>query len=186
MRTESAESNFICFAEDTHIGLADGSSTTIANICVGESIFAYDEASDELVVVRVETVASSFHTRHVVLSLDDGTTLACTEDHPLWVDNKGWCAVESHKAEENYGLATKHLSIDDKLLVIRNGVLMPVGLRSIEPVLRPSRMWIIGTGGNHTFFANGVLAHDENVASLDLSMTHGVTVESATLIPGTP
>ena len=179
MRTESTESNFVCFKGDTRVGLADGSSAMIANICVGESIFAYNQASDELVVVRVETIASSFHMCHVILSFEDGTILACTDDHPLWVDNKGWCVLEPGKALDNYGLATKHLSIGDKLLVLRNGLLRSVSLENIELVLRPSRMWVIGTGSNHTFFANGILAHDENVDSLDLTRANGVIVEKS-------
>lgn len=183
MRTKRTESNIICFTDDTRIGLADGSSTMIANISVGESIFAYDQASGELVVVRVETVASSFHMCHVMLSLEDGTTLACTDDHPLWVDNKGWCVLEPGKALDNYGLATKRLLNGDKLLVLRDGLLRTGGLASIEPIVRPSRMWVIGTGSNHTFFTNGVLAHDENVGSLDLSRAHGVTVEKSTKRP---
>jgi len=111
---------------------------------------------------------------------EDGTTLSCTDDHPLWVNNKGWCVVNPCKTIKNYGFFTQRLSISDKLLVLRNGSLKPVALKSIESVTRLSKMWIIGTGDNHTFFANCVLAYDENVGSLNLKKALGVTVEKST------
>nr|VFK57914.1 MAG: intein N-terminal splicing region [Candidatus Kentron sp. TUN]VFK66599.1 MAG: intein N-terminal splicing region [Candidatus Kentron sp. TUN] len=177
MKIESTESNIVCFSADTSIDLADGSHVPIANIRVGNSILAYDQGSRGPLEVQVETIASSFHMRHAVLSLEDGTKLTCTDDHPLWVDNKGWCVVEPRKAAKNYGLTTKHLSSGDKLLVLRDGALKTVRLVNITSIIRPTRMWVIGTGKNHTFFANGVLAHDENIGSLDLSRIRGVIVE---------
>ncbi|PUB91412.1 MAG: hypothetical protein DBP01_02515 [gamma proteobacterium symbiont of Ctena orbiculata] len=111
----------------------------------------------------------------------DGTNLSCTDDHPLWVENKGWCVVNPRKAAENYGLTTRRLLSGDRLLVLVGGSLKPVKLENIAFIERPSRMWIVGTDSNHPFFANGVLAHDENIGSLDLSDVSGVVVAKSNM-----
>ena len=183
MNNGKRQSNIFCFVADTLVAMLDGSCKEIAKIKAGDSVLGFDRDSGRTITVEAGIVASSFHMRHVMLTFEDSTMLACTDDHPLWVSNKGWCVLEPGKALDNYGLATKCLSIGDKLLVLRNGLLRTVSLENIEQVLRPSRMWVIGTGSNHTFFANGVLAHDENVGSLELTRVHGVTVEKSNKRP---
>jgi len=181
MTEMSKESDIVCFSAKTRVCLPDGSSAEIAKTNVGDSVLSYDQASRILVAARVETVVSSFHTEHVVLGLEDGCTLECTSDHPLWIDGKGWCAVDPRHNAENYGLATNRLLPRDKLCVLRDDLLKPVAIREVNVVKKSSTMFVIGTGSKHTFFANGILAHDENVGRLNLSSVAGVnavTVQS--------
>lgn len=172
-------SNFLCFDGNTNVKTING-IMPIKDIKLGTEIIAFDEKSKTVCSDIVITIAKSLHSLCAIIKFEDGSSLKATVDHPLFVVGKGWCAVNVNGLEEMYGVAVEQLEEGDVCLSLGNGELSHLKVISIEVNPCSELFYCLATKNNHSFFANGILAHDVDINrfSKDCIEQNGIQVDS--------
>lgn len=131
-----------CFTADTSILLADGSSRLISLIQTNDVVrTGVDKGS----VARVASIRSISATNlYDVRFGADKSILHVTGDHRLWVDGKGWVAVN-------------RLSAGDWLLDSQGKRSL---IHSCVAAHEPAQVYTLQLSGDEAFYANGILVHD--------------------------
>lgn len=166
----------ICFSKNVYIHTIN-CLKSIKNVKSGDIILTFNLALYQLQVFKCDMIASSLHHYANRIHFTNGTITESTLDHPYYVQGKGWCAVDGAMNEEHYGLSVGALEVGDRCICLENGVIGTTEVKEIETITGTFEMYNISGGENHNFFANGILAHDENLAELDLDR-YGVEYES--------
>jgi hypothetical protein len=158
-----------CFMPGTMVSMADGSTKVIESIEIGDLVVSYNEESGELIENEVERIVSPYrHTIYEIITTDN-TDIQLTDDHPLYVDGKGWSAIDSTKSSDQYKIQVMELAVGDTLIG-DNGNKQISEIRRLDGV--ESVTYTLGLVNSHypSYFANGVLAHnvreDECIAEL--------------------
>src|SRR5262249_22130799 len=81
-----------CFPAGTSILTPEG-HRPIDDVRENDSVCAWDFDSQTLVCQRVAATFTSFARELVRLTLDDGTSIESTANHPFWVPDVGWQAA---------------------------------------------------------------------------------------------
>lgn len=94
--------NAQCFVAGTQVLLADGTHKPIEDITVGDQVTAYNPdtgATESRRVVRTFE-HDNVPTYDVTLTDRDGatSTVTTTQEHPFWVDGRGWTPAEDLRA----------------------------------------------------------------------------------------
>lgn len=141
-----------CFTPYTKIKLADQSEKEIKDIMVGDRILYYDVQHKMFSHKEVGCVITRTERPMYKISLANGVVIEASEDHPLYVINKGWSAVVPPNIYKD--LSHVHtLMVGDKVLDINQ---TPTEVLSIETFDYPDTVYELDTSG---FFANGILAY---------------------------
>ncbi len=85
------------------VTLINRRNVPIETVSKGEKVLSYDEKEDKWVenTVSALVIATRQDTYLMTMCcLDDGrkTVIECTPDHPIYVENIGWCAIDSKLA----------------------------------------------------------------------------------------
>lgn len=137
-----------CFTPDTLIAMADGSSKPIGHIRSGDLIRVQNglEAVGA-VIVRERRVMFK-------IKFECGRQMILSEDHPVYVDGKGYAAINPDPRVDYKDLGVaKTLEVGD-YAVSDQGRL--IRLTSMEPYDYPGKVYTLSNSG---FFANGVLVY---------------------------
>lgn len=149
-----------CFAKGTMVQMADGSEKPIENIIVGDKVLTYNFELGEAETAKVEATVSAKH--HNLVRLDIGNKqIKVTNDHPFYVEGKGWCSVNGFaNSVTSYLGKIQQLEIGDNVLG-SNGATFK--LKAIVPlqVCVPTYTITQLSKGN-SFFANGLLVAVES------------------------
>ena len=100
-----------CFAGDTHIRLADGTAPTFAELVEGGvtecTVKAYNEDTGQIVDARAKDIRIEKHVDAlVVMELEDGTTLRCTDSHLIM--DAGGEYLQASEIREGQSLSGGH------------------------------------------------------------------------------
>jgi hypothetical protein len=146
-----------CFTGDAQVSLGDGTCKAINGVRPGDQVLARCEGTiGPALVLRVDSV---IHDDLVRLRFNDGTELVCTDDHPIHVEGKGWCAVDPTRAQRE--LLVVPLEVGDVCLMLANGSTRTVLLTALSKEPAP-RMTYNLTTAQGSYFANGILVSDEH------------------------
>ncbi len=144
-----------CFVAGTSITMADGTQRPIETITVGETVLTYDPVSGQ---IRTGEVTETFiHFDKNNLMLINGT-LEATVNHRFYVDGR-WIPADQ-------------LKIGDQVLVWQGGsniaeqTLQPTSIHSLTLMPDRKTVYNIEVSGDHNYFANGILAHNKDVPSI--------------------
>ena len=140
-----------CFAAHTLITMADMSEVKIADIKVGDLVMTIDGPQPVL------EIYSPLHDDLYDHKFDNGKTITCTSDHPLYVVDKGWCSMRPDLSYSRYGVKSKQLEIMDKMAPLATG---EVRLLSSTPNPSTVMTYTFSTY-SQTYYAEGLLAHSE-------------------------
>lgn len=80
-----------CVSSDTEVLLSDGSTKPISDLKSGTSILSYNPETKEIendVVLNV--LDDELDKDWLELEFDNGYILKCTEDHPIFTENRGY------------------------------------------------------------------------------------------------
>ncbi|MGZ8901289.1 MAG: polymorphic toxin-type HINT domain-containing protein, partial [Limisphaerales bacterium] len=149
--TQQAVQNFqrggpVCFAADTRVLMADGTSMTIDQIKVGDLVRTGKESENVAHVAEVFELTSSA-VRDIEFTWPGGARsdlLRATDEHMFWVDGKGW--VEAHA-----------LRVGDWLLDDQG---RPVQITQTQRYKGALQVYTFRLREDAAFYANGVLVHD--------------------------
>jgi hypothetical protein len=96
------------------------------------------------------------------LEFDNGLSISCTEDHPLYVINKGWSSVSPDKTRNNTGITAQRLEHGSRCLMIEDNQLREVRLINIKAIKATFVTYnISGLSCNRSYFANCILVSNE-------------------------
>lgn len=93
-----------CLSQGTLVRLANGKDIFIENLKAGDTILAFNKTTERFVPAKV---LKTFYTEHAGFVKMDfknlmrngvevypATSIIVSEDHPIWVQNKGWCSTQ--------------------------------------------------------------------------------------------
>lgn len=151
-----------CFASGTKILMTDKSEKNIELIKTGDSIFTFDNQTNQLFKTAVTQLVTTRHSNLIKLIFDDREIIV-TDDHPFFTDNKQWSSVNPDKSNYSY-LQDKfvtQLSINDKVFVPSDNKF--IRLKNIEQLAGEQLTYTIEITTGDSFVANGLLVKTETV-----------------------
>jgi len=135
-----------CFTPDTLITMADGKQMAIGNIMEGDLI-RVENGIEPVTEVLTRERRAMYEVR-----FSDDRILRMSDDHPIYVEGKGYAAISPVIEYKDLGMA-KVLEIGDPVVTINSAL---VKVESIEQIEYPDTVY---TFENSRFFANGVLVY---------------------------
>jgi hypothetical protein len=137
-----------CFTPDTPITMGDGSTMHIADIRVGDMIMVVDgvEAVTEVIT---RTDRDMFD-----ITFLDGRVLTASDDHPLYVEGKGFAAINPDPSISYKDLGVAEILTTGDMVLDQDHNLNEV--LTIQQVEFPETVY---TFGNTRFYANGMLVY---------------------------
>jgi hypothetical protein len=153
--TPDSGDTFGCFAKNTPIWMSDHSFKNIQDIKVGDVVKSFNIAEGmvenkevtEVMEMRRDVI---YHVKH------NKGTLRITDGHPVYVDGKGWCAIDSVKATDIHKTPSQDLLVGDMLKT----ALGSSEIKSIEKQEEQDVYNINRVADNHNFYAGQVLVHN--------------------------
>ena len=151
--------NSPCFVGDTKISLSNGEMKNIEDILPGDEVCTFDLEKEEIVHCKVVNVYSKIVDKIVSIELENGETVKCTIDHPLYINGKGWCSFDNDESNKKYSLekAVEKIEVGD-LVKLQNGETKILKMEVIEGEVKVYNL--IDIEKNHNFFANNILVHN--------------------------
>jgi intein/homing endonuclease len=151
--------NAPCFVAGTKITLADGSVKSIEDVQAGDVVATFDLKSGTVVHNVVNAVYSKNVSDIVKYKFDNGETLKCTLDHPIYVEGKGWTSFDHQLSNELYSLEEQVTQIEvGDIVKLITGTAQIVEINAFSEDVKVYNLQDIE--GNHNFFANNVLVHN--------------------------
>ena len=153
-----------CFVEGTLVSMADGTQLPIEDIKIGDLIQTYDTITTEIRNTKVISVANPIHDDIVLIRFNNDVVNENTFDHPYYVKDKGWCSHRPELTKERYDIDTELLEVGD-VCYYNDGVkLEEVTVKYIREELGNRQTYTIdGLESGNTFFANGIVVHNEGL-----------------------
>jgi hypothetical protein len=143
--TEYTGCPLCCFTPNTPITMADGSHKLIVDVNVGDEIKT-NNGNKKITEVVVRENMSVYR-----IMLNDTIELDATDDHPLYVRDKGWSCIKPLYAYKDIGVPHK-LEIGD-IVIGENG---DYEITSMEQIWYPFKVY---TFAETEFYANGILVY---------------------------
>lgn len=135
-----------CFVAGTEITMADGDVKNIEEVIVGDEVLTYNEESGETEMGVVGDLKQHEVSSVIRLTLDNENIIITTEEHPFFVEGKGWV-----KAGELQPLdVCKKVNGSESLI------------STVEVLKETHTVYnLLSVSENHNFFANGILVHNK-------------------------
>lgn len=148
-----------CFMPGTLISMANGSTKLIESLEVNDEVLSYNEDTNEVVVNTVSSIVTPMRSSIYRITTEDDTEIKLTLDHPLFVEGKGWSAIDIDSATKVYKIPVSQLEVGDTLV----GDLVHKKIKSIELITGLTSITYsikLNDEAAPSYFANGVLAHN--------------------------
>lgn len=171
-------SNIICLTADSMVRTPYG-ELRIDCIKPGMEIVSYDIHSASCVYDTVYKTARSLHDHCAKVVFDNGISFILTVDHPIYVENKGWCVVCMSDDKCAYGVSVSQLNVGDLCVVFSQGDVSHARVVSVDIMSCSEDFYCFSTVKNHSFFANDILVRDVNIDFLSqeqIASNHVVVV----------
>ena len=141
-----------CFTPETKIIMSDLTSKEIKDLVIGDKVLVYDLEKNLHIHKEVKCVITRTERPMYTYTFDNGVTLNASEDHPLYVKDKGWASVIPPNEYKDLKSVQK-IEIGDIVKIHDNSFSKIV---KIEELDYPDTVYELDTSG---FYANGVLAY---------------------------
>jgi len=149
-----------CFAAGTKILMSDNSLKNIELIKKGDIVKSYDFENKKLIDSKVTNLISIKHSNLVKLKFS-GNEIVTTADHPFWIEENVWAAVDAEKANKNYfqKIKVSSLKVGDKIFIPEKNIFSEI--ISMENINERKITYTIELSENDNFIANGMLVKTE-------------------------
>lgn len=141
-----------CFTPHTKIKMFDHSDKEIKDIVIGDMILYYDVKNKSFSKKEVGCVITRTERPMYKITLSNNVIIEASEDHPLYVVNKGWSAVVPPSLYKDL-TDVNQLLVGDRVLDVNSQEQTVI---AIDTLNYPDVVYELDTSG---FFANGVLAY---------------------------
>ena len=149
-----------CFSGDTLITMADHSTKPINMIEIGDQILSYNFDTEELETNEVAEIITRVNRVMFEYTLENGTTLKASDDHPLFVIGKGFSSMNPELTKQGYkSLPDVGMIAVGDSLVNKNG--NTIRINKIVSIDYPNIVYTLNNRykSSPTFYANGVLTY---------------------------
>jgi len=148
-----------CFVADTQITMKDGTFKSIQDVKVGDVITSMKNdgsiAPGEVLEITTPVVDT------IAVYTIGNIVLECTPDHPVYIDNKGWCSLDPHATKQNHNLDVSVITVND-CVVLEDIDTSTNIIQHIEIKQQETQTYNLSSVKDyHTYFANGVLVHNK-------------------------
>ena len=153
-----------CFAPDTQILMADGTTKDIQLVEIGDYVISYNEETNEFIPKQVLESYPHYQTPKMVkLTFNNGIILELTPGHPICSTN-GWKSLDILNSFYEHETIASLLNINDTIIGIDNNAI----LINIEYLTIGNEYisYNIEIEDCHTFIANGLVAHNSRKKQL--------------------
>lgn len=145
-----------CFPAGTPITLENGQKKNIEDIKVGDSVLSQNEngvKSSSTVKELIQPVSNNM----CQIDFESSPSLKVTNSHPL-LTTSGWKAIDVESAKlEKESVAVTKLNVGDRIINEKGDSLVT----SIDCWSDTIQTYNLTVDNNHTYFANGYLAHNK-------------------------
>ncbi len=146
-----------CFTPDMVIQTDYKTTRKISLLSVNDTVLSFDtknNLTDISVITRLDSVV---HNNLIEIIFSDSTTLRCTDDHPIYITDKGWCSLVG-----NPNLSISQLKANDFCTFFQLGRLDKKQIIEINRLQINSITYnITGLSNGDAYFANGVMVSTE-------------------------
>lgn len=151
-----------CFAAGTKITMSDKSLKNIELILAGDKIVTFNFEKGELEETAVSKLVKARHKHLYTITLEN-YNITVTDDHPFWIENKGWASLNPVKSNNNYLQDSKVelIKIGDKIFIPEKKKYVPI--ISISRIEKDQITYSIELESGNNFLANGLLVKTEIV-----------------------
>ena len=152
--------NAPCFIAGTSIAMSDGSTKNIEDVVIGDSVKSCDFTSYPAVIENkiVNGVLTKKVNEVVRYTFDDGSTVQCTLDHPLYENEHGWVSSMPLWSKERYQLDTNPIEVGSNIRTVDGSTKQVTAIDTISGDVLVYNL--INIDKNHNYFANDTLAHN--------------------------
>jgi intein/homing endonuclease len=154
--------------------MEDGTVKNIEDVIVGDVVSTFDLKENKIVSNIVNNVFSKEVNTIVKYVFENGESVKCTIDHPLFVVNKGWSSFSEELSNKLYSLedTVKKIELND-IVKLYDGDTKIVEIELLHEDVTVYNLQDIEN--NHNFFANNVLVHNRFcfVAGTEIEMIDG-------------
>ncbi len=166
--------NAPCFVAGTKITMEDGTLKNIEDVTAGDVVSTFDLKENKIVSNVVNNVFSKQVNTIVKYVFENGESVKCTIDHPLYVVNKGWSSFSEELSNKLYSLedTVKKIELND-IVKLYDGDTKIVEIELLHEDVTVYNLQDIEN--NHNFFANNVLVHNRFcfIAGTEIEMIDG-------------
>ena len=152
-----------CFAADTDVLLADGTTKRIDQIVVGDVVKSGTDARSVATVAEAHHLKADVY-RVITFKTARAVSIVATEEHLFWVERRGW-------------VAASQLRSGDWLLKADGS---RAQVTANERVHASCEVYTLKLQDDSAFFANGVLVHDLCGGLAPLTVTRDIGVSATT------
>lgn len=151
-----------CFIDGTEVTLASGDVKNIEDVKQGDEVLTLNEATGEQEGKVVYGVIAPVHKELVTYTLEDGTQVTSTFDHPYYVDGLGIKSFNPQKTNSVYTLNSEAEKIDvGDVLLKSDGSKSAIVSIDVDEKDENVQTTTLVVEDNHNFYANGVLVHNK-------------------------
>lgn len=154
-----------CFVKGTKILMADLTEKNIEEIKIGELVLSVNENNFSIEPDTVKIVTFFKSKKIIKMQLQNGVEIEFTEDHPFWIDGKGWSVFSVNAAKANkIKMEVSKIEKGDFVIVFSNGKLEKVKIMKLFDTGGSKDVYNLhDVSKNSTFFANKTLVHNRNI-----------------------
>lgn len=152
-----------CFLAGTKITMSDGTKKNIEEVKIGDSILSFDQSTGQTKPYKVLELESPIRDHHYEITLDNGTVLKVTSEHPLYTKSKyqeAWAAIDPKETLRQDKMKVKKLSVGDYLKTEENTWVQILSMKYIPGNVQTYNLKSVE--GTYSFFADGIWAHNKN------------------------
>jgi len=151
-----------CFVDGTEVTLASGDVKNIEDIKQGDEVLTLNETTGEQESKVVYGILTPKHNDLVTYTLEDGTVITSTYDHPYYVDGLELKSFNPVKTNSLYNIGREVGKIEKgDVLIKADGSKSAIVHIDAELKENDVQTTIIRVVDNFNFYANGILVHNK-------------------------
>lgn len=144
-----------CVDGETEITMANGTTKKAKDVQIGDEVMSFNELTKTFEKTTIEATITPYRSRIVEITLEDGTTLKITDDHPM-LSTRGWICYDPEFGQTSYsslGISDEAVRVGDEI-VSENGTKTIASINVIE-FEEPTLVYTFKLANGQAFIANG-------------------------------
>lgn len=144
-----------CVDAETEITMANGTTKKAKDVQIGDEVMSFNELTKTFEKTTIEATITPYRSRIVEITLEDGTTLKITDDHPM-LSTRGWICYDPEFGQTSYsslGISDEAVRVGDEI-VSENGTKTIASINVIE-FEEPTLVYTFKLANGQAFIANG-------------------------------
>jgi intein/homing endonuclease len=145
--------------------MADNTLKKIENIEINDIVLSYDFDLAKNVPNKVILLAGPNRIIMYRVTLEDGSTIEMTDDHPIYTKENGWASIDPIVSKIAYGDNINQLEVNNYTMVSNGEYIKIVDIEKM--IIESTKTYTFGTENqkNNNYYANNILVHNVGESS---------------------